>query len=92
MKKLTLYKAALDFAFSTIEETNAIALAEKSIAAYKAGGFDAEDLAFWNQVSAQGRQQFSQLKNQKLQSEITAAQTERNKPADAPAPTETAAT
>lgn len=69
MKKLQLYKAAIDFAFDNVEETNSITLAEKSIAVFKAGGFAPEDLTFWEQTQKQAIQQFNQLKKQKLPSE-----------------------
>lgn len=72
MKKLNLYKAALDFAFANVAEVNAVTLAQKSIAAFVAGGFDPLDLQFWTQASTQARQQFTSFLNQKLPSEVVA--------------------
>ena len=74
MKKIQLYKTAIDFAFTNVDVKDAVTLAEYSIAAFKAGGFDSQDLHFWEQTWRQALQQFGHLKNQLLPSEVAAKQ------------------
>lgn len=91
MNKIKLYKAGIDFALANLDVTDAVALAENSIAAFKAGGFNSLDLALWNQTVTQARQQFTQLQNQKLPSEVAAQQEAAKAPMPAAAPVETKA-
>jgi hypothetical protein len=86
MKKLTLWKSASDFAFANVGVTNAVTLQQDGTAAFIAGGFDQADLATWNQIASQQRQQFISLQKQKLPSEIAAANAPKADPvAEAPA-------
>lgn len=78
MKRLTLIKSAIDFAFANYQ-SGAIELAEKSLASFKAAnGVDA-DLPIWNQNVTQFVNLAAQLSKQKLPSEVLAAV-----PAEAP--------
>lgn len=72
MKKLLLYKAAFDSAYTSLGETNPVTLAETSLTAFKTGGFDPQDLSIWNQATSQIRSQLSQVQKQILPSEQAA--------------------
>lgn len=73
MKRITLVKSAIDFAFANFQ-LGAVDLAEKSIAAFKAaGGVDA-DLPIWDNTVKQNVAQCTLLAKQKLPSEQAVAQ------------------
>ena len=69
--KLALTKSAIDFALENYD-ADAITQAEKSIAAFKAGGFDPVDLPVWNSISNGYVAQFCTVSVQKLPSEFSA--------------------
>lgn len=88
MKKLTLWKAANDFAFANVETNNAITLQQGSLSAFVAGGFDQADLGIWNQAVTGQLQVFRQMSKQKLPSEnIAAVKPEPTMPPAAAEPT-----
>ena len=71
MKRITLVKAAIDFAYANYSE-GAISMATKSLAAFVAAGGQDLDLTIWNNAVSQNVQQAAQLAKQKLPSEILA--------------------
>ena len=69
MKKLALMKAASDFAFANYGETDKVKLAQASLSAFSAGGFDAQDLDVWNSAVNMSTRMWSQASMSYLPSE-----------------------
>ena len=89
MKKLALLKAAIDAAYAQVGTANAVNVAQASLAAFVAGGFDQADLTFWQNSFTQQLQSFRLVSAQKLVSEQAKPAAPVSEPAKMPAASET---
>ena len=64
MKKLQIYKDAIDFAFSNYQMTDALAISQAVNAHFVEVKFDNRDYQYWLQCFNQARQQYSALDKQ----------------------------
>ena len=72
MKRLALFKSASDFAYSNIEVTDQVELAQSEVTAFKSLNINSADFGLWKQYAAQCRQQFQQLAQQLAPSAVPA--------------------
>lgn len=72
MKRLQLYKSALDFAFDSINTSNPAQIDIDAAQAFQKAGFEPADYPYWKSSFEQARRQFIALSNQLTASEQAA--------------------